>query len=272
MEIGSTSTKTEGPRDQNVCTLRIMEGRPHEEVQSVPFDEKEPAKVFRIGTTLGAEHEAMLIWVIKEYQDISTWEPKHMLGVDSQCPHSGGGKGEAAGVLCQPSNERGREQLSLDGEAPLCLDCGHLEAKAFYEAHLVEVVMDQPLRQILENPSWSRWIVKWVIELNEFDPRYKLQRRRAEIDLPVKDAQDHVRRSDACQRHVNIPHQPPDEMIRMLCIVPLYQWGIDIVRDLPRTLGAKRRIVGLVTYELETLEGLQVLRSWNACHLTKYHL
>ncbi|GAA0162399.1 hypothetical protein LIER_18502 [Lithospermum erythrorhizon] len=91
---------------------------------------------------------------------------------------------EAAGVLCQPSNERGREQLSLDGEAPLCLDCGHLEAKAFYEAHLVEVVMDQPLRQILENPSWSRWIVKWVIELNEFDPRYKLQRRRAEIDLP----------------------------------------------------------------------------------------
>ncbi|GAA0145333.1 hypothetical protein LIER_05554 [Lithospermum erythrorhizon] len=33
-----------------------------------------------------------------------------------------------------------------------------------------------------------------------------------------------------------------------------------------------RRIVGPVTYELETLEGRQVPRSWNACHLSKYYV
>ncbi|GAA0156078.1 hypothetical protein LIER_13653 [Lithospermum erythrorhizon] len=33
-----------------------------------------------------------------------------------------------------------------------------------------------------------------------------------------------------------------------------------------------RRIVGPVTYELETLEGRQVPRSWNACHLRKYYV
>ncbi|GAA0149899.1 hypothetical protein LIER_37022 [Lithospermum erythrorhizon] len=33
-----------------------------------------------------------------------------------------------------------------------------------------------------------------------------------------------------------------------------------------------QRIVGLITYELETLEGRQVPRSWNACQLRKYYL
>ncbi|GAA0143733.1 hypothetical protein LIER_35798 [Lithospermum erythrorhizon] len=32
------------------------------------------------------------------------------------------------------------------------------------------------------------------------------------------------------------------------------------------------RVVGPVTYELETLEGCQVPRSWNACHLRKYYV
>ncbi|GAA0154389.1 hypothetical protein LIER_12384 [Lithospermum erythrorhizon] len=45
--------------------------------------------------------------------------------------------------------------------------------KPYFEAHLVDVDMDQPLRQILVNPSRFRQIVKWAIELSEFDLRYK---------------------------------------------------------------------------------------------------
>ncbi|GAA0157502.1 hypothetical protein LIER_14756 [Lithospermum erythrorhizon] len=45
--------------------------------------------------------------------------------------------------------------------------------KPYFEAHLVEVITDQPLRQILDNPSRSLKIVKWVIELSEFDLRHK---------------------------------------------------------------------------------------------------
>ncbi|GAA0164766.1 hypothetical protein LIER_20322 [Lithospermum erythrorhizon] len=33
------------------------EEEPHEDVRNVLFDEKDPAKVFKIGTTLGLEHE-----------------------------------------------------------------------------------------------------------------------------------------------------------------------------------------------------------------------
>ncbi|GAA0161266.1 hypothetical protein LIER_17624 [Lithospermum erythrorhizon] len=37
-----------------------------------------------------------------------------------------------------------------------------------------------------------------------------------------KDAQDHVRRYDPCQRHANIPHQPPHDMVSMLYPRPFY--------------------------------------------------
>ncbi|GAA0172424.1 hypothetical protein LIER_26254 [Lithospermum erythrorhizon] len=59
-------------------------GRPHEEIRSIPFDERDPTKVFKIGTTLGAEQEAMLVRVLREYWDIFTWEPKDTPGVDPE--------------------------------------------------------------------------------------------------------------------------------------------------------------------------------------------
>ncbi|GAA0145622.1 hypothetical protein LIER_05776 [Lithospermum erythrorhizon] len=37
----------------------------------------------------------------------------------------------------------------------------------------MEVITNQSLRQILENPSRSGRIVKWAIELSEFDLRYR---------------------------------------------------------------------------------------------------
>ncbi|GAA0145478.1 hypothetical protein LIER_05662 [Lithospermum erythrorhizon] len=39
----------------------------------------------------------------------------------------------------------------------------------------------------------------------------------------AKDAQDHVWKCDSCQRHASIPHQPPHEMVTMLCPIPFYQ-------------------------------------------------
>ncbi|GAA0164630.1 hypothetical protein LIER_20222 [Lithospermum erythrorhizon] len=50
--------ESHGGSDRNLCTLQVLEGspkkgQPHEDVQSVPFDENNPTKVFKIGTTLG---------------------------------------------------------------------------------------------------------------------------------------------------------------------------------------------------------------------------
>ncbi|GAA0151568.1 hypothetical protein LIER_10264 [Lithospermum erythrorhizon] len=70
----SYKTSKEAP-DRNVCTLHVpkespKKGKPHEGVRSIPFDKKEPAKVFKISTTLGDEHEQMLIRFLREYRDI----------------------------------------------------------------------------------------------------------------------------------------------------------------------------------------------------------
>ncbi|GAA0174435.1 hypothetical protein LIER_27825 [Lithospermum erythrorhizon] len=89
MEVGATSRGPEGPRDRNMCTLEVPEknpkkGQPHEEIRSISFDERDPTKVFRIGTKLRAKHEAILIRVLREYRDIFAWEPKDMPGVDRE--------------------------------------------------------------------------------------------------------------------------------------------------------------------------------------------
>ncbi|GAA0151264.1 hypothetical protein LIER_10019 [Lithospermum erythrorhizon] len=88
-EEGATYRGPEGSRDQNVCTLEVPEespkkGQPHEEIQSILFNERDPTRVFKIGTTLGAHHEAMLIRVLREYQDIFACKPKDMPRVDPE--------------------------------------------------------------------------------------------------------------------------------------------------------------------------------------------
>ncbi|GAA0167495.1 hypothetical protein LIER_40386 [Lithospermum erythrorhizon] len=70
-----------------MCTLQVPEerpkkGQPHEEIQSMPLDEGDPATVFKIGTTLGEEREAMVIRVLREFKDIFGWETKDMSRLD----------------------------------------------------------------------------------------------------------------------------------------------------------------------------------------------
>ncbi|GAA0177830.1 hypothetical protein LIER_29757 [Lithospermum erythrorhizon] len=57
------------------CSPRVPEEspkkeKPHEDVRSIPFDEKYLTKVFKIGITLGAKHEEILIRVLQEYRHI----------------------------------------------------------------------------------------------------------------------------------------------------------------------------------------------------------
>ncbi|GAA0143956.1 hypothetical protein LIER_04520 [Lithospermum erythrorhizon] len=74
-KVGATIGEVERPRSRNVCTLEVpgenpKKGRTREEIQSIRFDERDLKKFFRIGTTLGAEYETILIRVLKEYRDI----------------------------------------------------------------------------------------------------------------------------------------------------------------------------------------------------------
>ncbi|KAK1404438.1 hypothetical protein POM88_004043 [Heracleum sosnowskyi] len=45
--------------------------------------------------------------------------------------------------------------------------------KPIYYAHKIKVLIDQPLRNILHSPQVSGRLIKWAIELGEFDIKYK---------------------------------------------------------------------------------------------------
>ena len=45
--------------------------------------------------------------------------------------------------------------------------------RPYFQAHIVEVLTEYPMKQILHKPETSRRLIKWAIELSEFDIRYK---------------------------------------------------------------------------------------------------
>ena len=47
--------------------------------------------------------------------------------------------------------------------------------RPYFQAFLVSVITNQPLRQTLHKPNASSQLVKWAIELSEFDISYKPQ-------------------------------------------------------------------------------------------------
>ena len=45
--------------------------------------------------------------------------------------------------------------------------------RPYFQAHTVEVLTEYSMKQILHKPETSRRLMKWDIELSEFDIRYK---------------------------------------------------------------------------------------------------
>ena len=47
--------------------------------------------------------------------------------------------------------------------------------RPYFQAHTVEVLTEYPMKQVLHKPETSGRLMKWAIELSEFDIRYKLK-------------------------------------------------------------------------------------------------
>ena len=45
--------------------------------------------------------------------------------------------------------------------------------RPYFQAHTIEVPMEFPMKQVLHKPETSGRLMKWAIELSEFDIRYK---------------------------------------------------------------------------------------------------
>ena len=47
--------------------------------------------------------------------------------------------------------------------------------RPYFQAHTIEIPKEHPMKQILYKLETLGRVVKWVIELSEFDTRYKLR-------------------------------------------------------------------------------------------------
>ena len=45
--------------------------------------------------------------------------------------------------------------------------------RPYFQAHTIEISTEYPMKQVLHKPETSRRLMKWSIELSEFDIRYK---------------------------------------------------------------------------------------------------
>ena len=45
--------------------------------------------------------------------------------------------------------------------------------RPYFQAHTIEVPTEYPMNQVLHKPETSGRLMKWAIELSEFDIRYK---------------------------------------------------------------------------------------------------
>ena len=45
--------------------------------------------------------------------------------------------------------------------------------RPYFQGHTIEILKEHPMKQILHKLETSRRLIKWAIELNEFDIRYK---------------------------------------------------------------------------------------------------
>ena len=48
--------------------------------------------------------------------------------------------------------------------------------RPYFQAHTIEVPTEYPMMQVLHKPETSRRLMKWALELSEFDIRYKPKR------------------------------------------------------------------------------------------------
>ncbi|CAL9000432.1 unnamed protein product, partial [Prunus brigantina] len=146
--------------------------------------------------------------------------------------------------------------------------------RPYFQAHTIHVLTNHPLRQVLQKPETSGRLVKWAIELGEFDIHYKPRpatkgqavadfiseftepsTNRASAIMVIcfwpslhTDAQAFTQKCDKCQRFANIPQLPAEPLTAMVSPWPFAQWGLDLIGPMPEGKGQVKYAVVAVDY------------------------
>ena len=80
------------------------------------------------------------------------------------------------GIGCnRPSTIAAEERYPKMEKLILALVTTSRKLRPYFQAHTIEVPTEYPMKQILHKPETSGRLIKWAIELSEFDIRYKLR-------------------------------------------------------------------------------------------------
>ena len=76
---------------------------------------------------------------------------------------------------CSRALRGGEERYPKMEKLVLTLMTTARRLRSYFQAHTIEIPIEHPMKQILHKPKTSGRLVKWAIELSEFDIRYKLR-------------------------------------------------------------------------------------------------
>ena len=66
-----------------------------------------------------------------------------------------------------------RGKVSEDEKLVLALVTTTRRLRPYFQAHTIEILTEHPMKKILHKPETSGRLIKWAIELSEFNIRYK---------------------------------------------------------------------------------------------------
>ena len=85
------------------------------------------------------------------------------------------GQGAATSLLLQSSFEGSGREVPKMEKLILALITTSRKLQPYFQGHTVEVSTEYPMKKILHKPETSGRLMKWAIELSEFDIKYKLR-------------------------------------------------------------------------------------------------
>ncbi|VFQ82147.1 unnamed protein product [Cuscuta campestris] len=135
------------PRDETLVVhaqeeMRKLEAKskaePAEEAEEVPLDPQTPERKVKVGASLTGSQRKRLVDVLTAYRVIFAWGPGDMPGVDPK-------------IICH----------RLARLTP------------YFQAHLVQVLSQQPIGALLRSPNAPSLMSKWAVFLGAFQIEFK---------------------------------------------------------------------------------------------------
>ncbi|XP_077242412.1 uncharacterized protein LOC143882919 [Tasmannia lanceolata] len=142
--------------------------QPAEDLISIPLYENDDEKVVQIGSSLDDDTRRSLTQFLQNNADVFAWAPADMPAVLVREEHSQQKPVYYVSKVLHDAEIRYQRVEKL----AYALVTAARKLRPYFQAHTIKVLTDQPLRQVLHKPDTSGRLVKWAVELSEFDIRY----------------------------------------------------------------------------------------------------